>query len=118
MNLRARTAIVGAAESDLGAAEPGTRPVDLMAQASLRALDDAGLKPSDVDGLFAATTQLPMAPLNLAQDLGIEPRYTDATNVGGSSFMFHVAHAQAAIATGLCDVARILLDEIPVIAMQ
>ena len=78
-----------------------------MAQASLRALADAGLRPSDVDGLFAATTQLPMAPLNLAQELGIEPRYTDATNVGGSSFMFHVAHAQAAIATGLCDVALV-----------
>ncbi len=107
MSAPARTAIVGAAESDLGAAEPGTRPVDLMAQASLRALDDAGLTPADVDGLFAATTQLPMAPLNLAQDLGIAPRYTDATNVGGSSFMFHVAHARGAIDAGLCEVALI-----------
>ncbi len=107
MSLRAGTAIAGAAESDLGSAQPGTRPVDLMVQASLRALDDAGLAPRDVDGLFAATTQLPMAPLNLAQDLGIEPRYTDATNVGGSSFMFHVGHARAAIAAGLCDVALV-----------
>ena len=41
-----------------------------------------------------------MAPLNLAQELGIAPRYTDATNVGGSSFMAHVAHARAAIAAG------------------
>jgi len=107
VSLRAGTAIAGAAESDLGSAQPGTRPVDLMVQASLRALDDAGLAPRDVDGLFAATTQLPMAPLNLAQDLGIEPRYTDATNVGGSSFMFHVGHARAAIAAGLCDVALV-----------
>ena len=107
MTLRASTAIAGAAESDLGAAPAGTRPVDLMVQASLRALEDAGLAPNDVDGLFAATTQLPMAPLNLAQDLGISPRYTDATNVGGSSFMFHVGHARAAIAAGLCDIALI-----------
>lgn len=107
MSLRASVAIAGVAESDLGAAPPGTRPVDLMVQASLRSLRDAGLTPSDVDGLFAATTQLPMAPLNLAQDLGIAPRYTDATNVGGSSFMFHVAHARAAIAAGLCEVALI-----------
>ena len=78
-----------------------------MAQASLRALADAGLTPADVDGVFAATTQLPMAPLNLALELGIDARHSDATNVGGSSFMFHVGHARAAIAAGLCDVALI-----------
>ncbi len=106
-SLRASAAIVGAAESEIGAAAEGTRPIDLMAQASLRALTDAGLTPSDVDGVFAATTQLPMAPLNLALELGIEARYSDATNVGGSSFMFHLGHARAAIAAGLCDVALI-----------
>ena len=107
MSLRARFAIAGAAESDLGAAPDGTRPVDLMAQASLRALADCGLTPADVDGVFAATTQLPMAPLNLGLELGIRPRYTDATNVGGSSFMLHVDHARAAIAAGRCEVALI-----------
>ena len=107
MSLRASAAIVAAAESDLGAAPAGTRPIDLMAQASRRALADCGLAPADVDGLFAATTQLPMAPLNLGLELGIRPRYTDATNVGGSSFMLHVDHARAAIAAGLCEVALI-----------
>ncbi len=48
-----------------------------------------------------------MAPLNLALELGIDARCTDATNVGGSSFMFHVAHARSAIAAGLCDVALV-----------
>ena len=105
--MRGRCAIAGVAESDLGDAPVGTRPVDLMVQASLRALGDCGLSVGDVDGVFAATTQLPMAPLNLAQDLGIRPRYTDATNVGGSSFMLHVDHARAAITAGLCSVALI-----------
>ena len=105
--LRASSAIAGAAESDLGAVAEGMRPVDHIVQASMRALADCGLTLGDVDGLFAATTQLPMAPLNLAQELGIRPRYTDATNVGGSSFMFHVDHARAAIAAGLCEVALI-----------
>ena len=104
-SLRASAGIVGAAESEIGAVPDGTRPIDLMAQASLRALADAGLTPLDVDGVFAATTQLSMAPLNLALELGIDARYTDATNVGGSSFMFHIGHARAAIAAGLCDVA-------------
>jgi len=107
MSLRAKAAIAGAAESDLGEAPAGTRPVDLMALASLRALADCGLTPADVDGVFAATTQLPMAPLNLAHELGIHPRYTDATNVGGSSFLLHVDHARAAIAAGACEVALI-----------
>jgi len=106
-SLRASAAIAGAAESEIGAAPDGTRPIDLMARACLRALADAGLTPADVDGVFAATTQLPMAPVNLALELGIDARYSDATNVGGSSFMFHVGHARAAIAAGLCDVALI-----------
>ena len=69
----AGVAIAGVAESDLGEVAPGLTPVDLMAQASLRALEDCGLTVADVDGLFAATTQLPMAPLNLGEYLGIAP---------------------------------------------
>ena len=100
-------AIAGVAESDLGAVGPGTTPVDLMAQASLRALADAGLEPGDVDAVFAASTQVPMAPLNLAAALGIRPRYLDGTNVGGSSFIAHLRHAAAAIAAHQCTVAVI-----------
>ena len=102
-----RVAIAGVAESDLGAVAEGTTPVDLMAQASLRALADAGITVSEVDGLFAASTQLPMATLNLGEYLRIAPRYSDATQVGGSSFVAHLQHAQAAITAGLCDVALI-----------
>ena len=100
-------AIAGVAESDLGAVAEGTTPVDLMGQAAQRALEDAGLAIGDVDGLFAATTQLPMATLNLGEYLGIRPRYSDATQVGGSSFIAHLQHAGAAIAAGLCEVALI-----------
>lgn len=107
MQLRGTTAIVGVGESELGSAPEGTRPEDLMTQAAARALADAGLAPADVDGIFAASGQLLMAPLYLAQSLGIDARYFDGTNVGGSSFMAHVNHARAAIATGLCDVALI-----------
>jgi acetyl-CoA acetyltransferase len=100
-------AIAGAAESDLGEVAPGLTPVDLMAQASQRALAECGLTTHDVDGLFAATTQLPMATLNVGEYLGIRPRYSDSTQVGGSSFVAHLQHAAAAIAAGLCDVALI-----------
>jgi acetyl-CoA acetyltransferase len=100
-------AIAGVAESDLGEVAPGMTPADLMAQASRRALEDCGLDVGDVDGLFATSTQLPMSTLNLGEYLGIRPRYSDATNIGGSSFEAHVNHARLAIAAGACDVALI-----------
>jgi acetyl-CoA acetyltransferase len=105
--VRGAFAIAGAAESDVGEVAAGLTPTDLMVQASLRALEDCGLGVADVDGLFAATTQLPMATLNLGEQLGVRPRYTDATQIGGSSPMAHVDHARAAIAAGLCDVALV-----------
>ena len=105
--MSACVAIAGAAESDLGEVGPGFTPTDLMVQASLRALEDCGLQAADVDGLFAATTQLPMPVLNLGAALGIEPRYSDCTQIGGSSPIAHLDHARAAIGAGLCDVALI-----------
>jgi acetyl-CoA acetyltransferase len=100
-------AIVGAAEAHMGLALPGLSASDVMADAALQALADAGLTPADVDGVFASSTQLPWATVNLADDLRIVPRYTDSTMIGGSSPMAHVNHARAAIAAGLCDVALI-----------
>lgn len=104
---RGSVAVVGAAESDLGCVADHMTPVDLMAQAVQRALVDCGLRLQDVDGLFAATSQVRMAPLALAEYLGIRPAYFDGTNIGGSSFMSHLAHAHAAIEAGLCSVAVI-----------
>jgi acetyl-CoA acetyltransferase len=100
-------AVVGAAESDLGQVAPNTSPLDLMAQGTMRALEDCGLKLSDVDALFVAATQVRMGPMALAEYLRIKPRYFDGTQIGGSSFMSHVAHAHAAIQLGLCEVAVI-----------
>jgi len=104
---RGSIAVVGAAESDLGQVAPHTSPLDLMAQATMRALEDAGLALSDVDGLFCSATQVRMGPMALAEYLRIKPKYFDGTIIGGSSFMTHVAHAQAAIEHGLCEVAVI-----------
>lgn len=99
--------VVGVAESDLGVVAPGTTPVDLMAQASIRALADAGLALADVDGLFVASAQARFGPMVLAEYLGLSPRVFDGTQVGGSSFMSHLAHAMLAIEAGECSVALI-----------
>ena len=98
-------AIVGAAESDLGAVAALMSPLDLMAQGIHRALVDAGLRLRDVDGLFCATTQARTSAMSLVEYLGLPNAYTDSTIVGGSSFEVHVAHAHAALEAGLCSVA-------------
>jgi acetyl-CoA acetyltransferase len=102
---RGGAAIVGAAESDLGQVADGMSPLDLMAQGTQRALADCGLALKDVDGLFCATAQSRLSVLAFAEYLGVQPAFLDSTIVGGSSFEYHVAHAAAAIALGLCNVA-------------
>src|SRR5512144_2511472 len=104
---RGGAAIVGVAESDLGQVADGLSVIDLMAQGTLRALDDCGLSLKDVDGLCAATTQSRLSVLALAEYLGINPLFLGSTIVGGSSFEYHVAHAMGAIGLGLCNVAVI-----------
>ena len=107
MSLRGRAAIVGVAESDLGEVGPGLTPLDLIGQATSRVLEDAGLEKADVDGLFSASAYYHMPTLSVGEYLGIRPRYSDATSMGGSSFVSHLFHAAAAIDAGLCEVALI-----------
>jgi len=106
--LTGRAAIVGVAESRLGVV-PDTSPLQLQAQAAHAALREAGLTLRDVDGLFSAfhLGAAHMPTVVLAEYLGIEPRYSDSTIIGGSSFQAHVAHAAAAIHAGLCTTALI-----------
>ncbi|GAA2334811.1 thiolase C-terminal domain-containing protein [Dactylosporangium salmoneum] len=107
MSLRGAIAIVGAAEStDLGKI-PDKSALQLHVDAALNALADAGLKPSDVDGVASAGE----LPNDVADYLGIVPDYLDATNVGGCSYMLHVRHAMAAISAGLCEVVLVTHGE-------
>src|ERR687893_2317668 len=112
MNLRGKAAVVGVAESDLGEVGPGFTPLDLIGQATLRALQDAGLDKSDVDGLCSASAYYHVPTLSVGEYLGISPRYSDATSMGGSSFVSHLFHATAAIDAGLCEVALIAYGSI------
>ncbi|MFN7085034.1 MAG: thiolase [Burkholderiales bacterium] len=100
-------AVVGVAESDLGQVALHTSPIDLMAQATMRALADCGLGLADVDAVLSATSQSRYSAMALCEYLRIKPKYFDGTMIGGASFMSHLAHAQAAIQQGVCEVALI-----------
>ncbi len=103
---RPRAAIVGVAESDLGRT-PDKTVLQLQHQAARTALADAGLGFDDVDALFCAGGWAWSPNLMLAEYLGIRPKYTDSTNIGGSSFEAHLGHAVAGIEAGLFEVALI-----------
>ena len=90
-------AVVGAAETTKMGKIPDVSVIGLHADAALNAMADAGLKPSDIDGVATAG----ISPVELAHYLGIKPTYADGTSVGGCSFMLHVRHAAAAINAGL-----------------
>ncbi|MFC8917529.1 acetyl-CoA acetyltransferase [Streptomyces sp. NPDC057116] len=96
--MRRPVAIVGVALSDCGRVDTAT-PYALHAQAARRALADSGLDRSVVDGLASAGLGT-LAPVEVAEYLGLRPRWVDSTSVGGATWEVMAAHAADAIAAG------------------
>ncbi|MEU1512014.1 acetyl-CoA acetyltransferase [Streptomyces sp. NPDC005811] len=93
-----KVAVVGVALSDCGRVDDAT-PYALHAQAARRALADAGLDRSRVDGLASAGLGT-LAPVEVADHLGLRPTWVDSTSVGGATWEVMAAHAADAIAAG------------------
>ena len=106
-----RVAIVGVAESDFGET-PHLSLTAVHGQAAARALGDAGIDKSQIDGLFT-TGNGGLFPLEMAEYLGLRPTYVDSTGVGGSSWETFIEHAFAAIATGKCRTALLVYGATP-----
>ena len=104
--MRGSVAIVGVGLAGCGEA-PGWSETEIAAAAAKNALADARLTSRDVDGLVVASTNIFMPGLSLAEHLGIHPRFTDSTMVGGSSFVGHLIPAALALQAGLCDVVLV-----------
>jgi acetyl-CoA acetyltransferase len=102
------TCIVGVDESDEIGTLPGKSQLTLHVEAIHNAVRDAGLKVSDVDGVFTAGQH---SPATIAEAVGVVPRYVDGTTVGGCSFIIMVGHAMLALHHGLCDVAVVAHGE-------
>jgi len=97
-----RVAVAGVALSDVGRVDD-LSPWALVAQSSQRALADAGLQPADIDGV-ASTSLGMLPPADVAEYLGLRPRWLDSTAVGGASWEVMAAHAADAISAGHADV--------------
>jgi len=101
-----RVCIVGVGESEFGDM-PDRSALQLHQQAARAALQEAGLRPGDVDALFSCGAD-GMHPLLVAEYLGLRPTYVDGTQVGGASWEFFVEHAVGALEAGLCEVALLV----------
>lgn len=113
MTLRNRAVIVGVGESDIGKM-PHMTGLGLNAQAAKRAIDDAGLKPSQIDGLLTAysfTEPYFMLGSVLAEYLGIKPKYAASLIVGGASPAAMLHHAAMAVSNGICEVVLVCAGE-------
>ncbi len=97
--------IAGAAETPLGEV-PDENEFSMVAKATREALAEAGLKRRDIDGLFV-NYMGEEGSVQVAEYLGITPRYSDSTDLGGAAFEAQIHHAMAAIRAGFCEVALI-----------
>ncbi|POX37148.1 acetyl-CoA acetyltransferase [Streptomyces sp. Ru73] len=96
-----KVAVAGVALADCGRVDDAT-PYALHAQAARRALADAGLDRSAIDG-FASAGLGTLAPIEVAEYLGLRPTWVDSTSVGGATWEVMAAHAADAIAAGHAD---------------
>ena len=85
----------------------GRSELQLAAEAVRAAINDAGLRPADVDGLVTMTVD-PNDELALMRSVGMEEvRWTSRTPFGGGGSSALVEHAAAAVAAGAADVVVI-----------
>lgn len=96
-------AIVGIGATEFSK-ESGRSELQLACESVLSAIRDAGLQPSDVDGLVTFTAES-SSEIHVARNTGIgDLTFFSRVGYGGGAACGTVAHAAAAIAAGLADV--------------
>lgn len=108
MSVRGKAFIAGIYEHP-GRHIPDQSLMEIHARCCVGAVTDAGLTMADVDAYVSAGDSPGFGTLSMLDYLGIRASWIDSTEMGGSSYLAHVNHAAAAIATGKCRVALVSL---------
>jgi acetyl-CoA acetyltransferase len=106
--LRGRAAIAGIAELRPSKTPEGRTPLGLITEAAMAAIEDAGLRRADVDGIVVCPAMMQYSmlwPSVVAEHLGLAPSYLDFVDLGGATSCAMISRAAAAVATGRCEVA-------------
>ena len=99
-----KTAVVGIGQTPFGKGLADTE-LSLACQAIAMALDDAGIAPTEVDGL-ASFTMEPNREVDVARAVGLgDITFFSQVGFGGGAGCGVVGHAAMAVATGQCEVA-------------
>jgi acetyl-CoA acetyltransferase len=103
-NLRDQTAIVGVGNSTFARRTPDVSPLSLVVEAMRMALDDAGLRRDQIDGLLINIgTPMGVDYDQTAEALGLDIRFADQTWTHGRQLGTVLAHAAMAVYFGLAD---------------
>lgn len=106
--MREGAAIVGIGETSVGKL-PGRTALDLQGEAVQKALADAGIDNSKVDGVYVLGSYIQpvqLHGLSVVEYLGLAPRFVENVDVGGTvAFIAMVLNAMAAIDEGRIEVA-------------
>ena len=111
--MSAELAIVGAADTEVGIV-PGKSPTELCVEASLLALDDAGLHKSSIDGLITCNSMAEPIMYHaeaMAEYLQIFPPMCMTVNTGGGTTFSVLAHAAAAIQADMANTILISMAD-------
>lgn len=99
ITVKDRAAIVGVGETEYTKGS-GMSHSALLLQAAARAVEDAGLRPRDIDGVVPAMNLITFE--DLAVNLGCDDlKYAVSPNMGGASALVTLLSATMAVATGV-----------------
>jgi acetyl-CoA acetyltransferase len=118
MSLRAKCAIAGLGQTRMGRNYDHASPVGFAAEAIQLAVDDAGLKITDIDGLLVnpGVTWMDsvMASFSLQQAMGLKDLRLSATmNIGGATAAAMIMHAAQSIDAGMANVVACVFADAP-----
>ena len=103
VDINGQAAIVGIGQTEFSR-NSGRSEQQLMAEAVLAALEDAGLQPKDVDGCLTYTIDH-SDEVDLMRNVGVEElKYTLRTPQGGAGSVTTLVHAKKVVEAGFCDV--------------
>lgn len=108
MGIRGKAAIVGLYEIPTKKEYPDRTTYGLMAEVARGAIIDAGLRKEDIDGLIGPES---LNSIQLAEALGMQPRFTASMTVHGASGAASIARAAEAISAGIVDYVMCIFGE-------